>query len=377
MKVSLKWAIGGGAVLVFICAMIWGPWVIEGQHIHDRALSPSAGIIITGFRTALIAVIAGVVALLGVWYKDREHRLAQKQFEQAQENFNLAQDQFTHLQVQFEHTREKDRENSEIAREGQVTERYVEAIKLLGSENLMERLGGIHSLARIMNDSEKDRSLIAEVLCSFIRTHAPVSSERGDLFDRESREQIQVAIAALGRRAEVGKEGYTLNLRRVDLRGINFDRLNFDAADFSESIMDGISAAGASFVRAHLVSASLRGAYMEYADLRYVALTGANLGGADIWHSDMSNVLLFNADLTGASLLDTKMEGVRMWNAQLERLTLFEDLDGVRQQAEGVSVAMISEALVYESTRLPPDLAGAAEIKARIAECEPGRAAAQ
>ena len=42
-----------------------------------------------------------------------------------------------------------------MEREGQVTDRYVEAIKLLGSDNRTERLGGIHALQRIMHDSAR------------------------------------------------------------------------------------------------------------------------------------------------------------------------------------------------------------------------------
>ncbi|MEU3094524.1 hypothetical protein ABZ690_06810 [Streptomyces sp. NPDC006967] len=44
---------------------------------------------------------------------------------------------------------------AEIEREGQVTDRYVEAIELLGSDNRTERLGGIHALQRIMHDSAR------------------------------------------------------------------------------------------------------------------------------------------------------------------------------------------------------------------------------
>ncbi|MEU1600331.1 hypothetical protein ABZ468_48185 [Streptomyces sp. NPDC005708] len=68
---------------------------------------------ITGFRTTLVALGAGVIAGIGLYYT---HRTPQ-------------------------HTRDKDRVQAEIEREGQVTDRYVEAIKLPGSDSPTERLG--------------------------------------------------------------------------------------------------------------------------------------------------------------------------------------------------------------------------------------------
>ncbi|MGO4753345.1 pentapeptide repeat-containing protein, partial [Streptomyces sp. 2MCAF27] len=67
----------------------------------------------------------------------------------------------------FRHTQEKDREQAELTREGQVTERYVSAIKLLASEKITERLGGIYALERIMHDSGKDQFSVTKVLASF------------------------------------------------------------------------------------------------------------------------------------------------------------------------------------------------------------------
>ncbi|MFI0262299.1 hypothetical protein ACH4OW_25030 [Streptomyces sp. NPDC017056] len=83
--------------------LLWhGPWWIDGAHLRTRGLQPADGVVITGFRTALVALGAGLIAAAGLFY--------------------------THRTLQ--HTREKDQEQAEIAREGQVTDRYVAAIKL-------------------------------------------------------------------------------------------------------------------------------------------------------------------------------------------------------------------------------------------------------
>ncbi|MFC9645621.1 hypothetical protein ACFTZF_45200 [Streptomyces mirabilis] len=163
-KVPIKVWVGGtlGAAL-FITALIWGPWWIEGHRLKDNKgeLVSSAGIIVTGFRTMIVAIVAGIFTALGLWYTRKKHELDQRQFEHAQQQFATT----------LRETQQRDEQQAELTREGQVTGRYVEAIKLLASEKLYERLGGIYSLERIMKDSEKDHETVVEVLAASSDTH--------------------------------------------------------------------------------------------------------------------------------------------------------------------------------------------------------------
>ncbi|SFG27456.1 hypothetical protein [Streptomyces mirabilis] len=148
------WACGIVGAGAFIAALIWGPWWIEGRHLRDKHgnLVSSAGIIVTGFRTMLIAIVAGIFTALGLWYTHQNHQ----------------------------HTVEKDRIQADLTREDQVTGRYVEAVKLLASEKLHERLGGIYALERILKDSDRDHPTIVEVLSAFTRTKLrEAEDERG------------------------------------------------------------------------------------------------------------------------------------------------------------------------------------------------------
>ncbi len=124
----------------------------------------------------LVALGAGVIAGIGLYYTSRNHKLAQEQFKHTQQQFELsqaqfylAQDQFRHAQSQASHDRKKDRIAQEMTREAQVTERYVAAIKLLASDKQTERLGAVHSLHRIALDSPRDRNTIIQVLTVFER----------------------------------------------------------------------------------------------------------------------------------------------------------------------------------------------------------------
>ncbi len=49
------------------------PWRIKNDHLYDdeKQLVPSAGIIVTGFRTMLVAVGAGILAGAGLYYTHR------------------------------------------------------------------------------------------------------------------------------------------------------------------------------------------------------------------------------------------------------------------------------------------------------------------
>ncbi|WP_174408673.1 hypothetical protein [Desulfovibrio psychrotolerans] len=58
-----------------------------------------------------------------------------------------------------------------IAEQGLVTDRFIKATEQLGSPNLSVRIGAIHSLWRIYEDSsESDKIRVLDTLCAFIRT---------------------------------------------------------------------------------------------------------------------------------------------------------------------------------------------------------------
>lgn len=54
------------------------------------------------------------------------------------------------------------------AREGQITERFTRAVDQLGNDKLEIRLGGIHALERIADESNRDYWPIMEILTAYI-----------------------------------------------------------------------------------------------------------------------------------------------------------------------------------------------------------------
>ncbi|MFH8752966.1 pentapeptide repeat-containing protein [Streptomyces rimosus] len=387
-KRTLGWVGAGALAALFVATLVWGPWVLEGAHIRDPQLAPSAGIIITGFRTMLVASAAGVVAALGLYYTHRnhaitqeqhrlaqkhfehtqeQHHLAQKHFEHTQEQHRLAQQQFEHTQVQFSHTQQKDREQADLARETQLTERYIEASKLLASSKQTERLCGIYAFERIMRDSEKDYETVLEVFAAFIRQHA---RQEGVDRDESSRpqEDINAALTAICRRPNRDTE-IAIDLSHVDLRGARFlGPLKDNAAPVADL-------RGFNLEHAWLQGAKFPGALLRRANLQY-----ANLAGAHLVHCDLSSARLRGASLVGANLMMANLDGAWLRNCRMENTTLggignwgsgaanLKNAD--LWEVTGLQVENLTSARIYESTVLPLELAKDGLVVSRIDYCE-------
>ncbi|MGB8944073.1 MAG: pentapeptide repeat-containing protein [Streptomyces sp.] len=352
-------ALGASLALIVTgyALLLWrGPWWIDGVHLREKNLQPADGVVITGFRTSLIAMGAGAAAALGLYYTHKSHK---------------------HTEKLFEHTREKDRDQAELTREGQVTERYVEAIKLLSANDLTQRLGGIYSLERIMRDSEKDHITVVEVIVAFIRQHSSDGEESDASLKvwsrRHRKEDIQAALTVLTRRPVRDERSFTIDLREVDLRNADLTGINLERALMHEANLEGASLVGANLQGAALGGVHLQGASLTRANLDFAYLIGANLTKANFYKASLRSASLASANLkrarlndatlTGASCIGTNftyasMTGANLTNTYLREAILhFTDLDGatmsgVRHLASG----QLQGAVVTLSTALPTEL---------------------
>ncbi|WP_406322557.1 pentapeptide repeat-containing protein [Streptomyces sp. NBC_01637] len=288
------WPVLLALAIVGYGALLWkGPWWFDGDHLRERNLQPADGVVITGFRTVLVAVGVGVTAIIGLIYTHRSHQHA----------LNL-----------FEHTRDKDRETAELTREGQVTGRYVDAIKLLATQDmreegrkltrLTERLGGIYALERIMHDSEKDHETVVQVLAAFVRQNAPLPDP--DLPDPGEAppavpDDVQAALTVLGRRPK------RMESQNLDLAFTALWHADLSGADFSHANFFG-------------------------SDMRYVNLTGARLKGALLGGADLEHAMLKDADLRGAELVGSpyrvgaKLTADQLLEARFDEATELPDV---------------------------------------------------
>ena len=241
----------------------------------------------------------------------------------------------------------------EIAREGQITERFTRAIDQLGSAKVPIRLGGAYALERIARDSGEDRWPVMQVLMDCIPRRLrwdlemAVQEDPYEQLEQPVTPDKQAILAILGRlnaRNEEPEE--KLNLRRTDLRGADLREVNFQGAILVEARLEGILLNrinlrksdlrrsdfrcavlfDADLQQADLGHADFRGADLTNADLRSADLTGANFqwgpltfGSAGILGSTRENpnrrTLLKNADLRGATLKHAHFEGADLTNA--------------------------------------------------------------
>ena len=229
-----------------------------------------------------------------------------------------------------------------LSRSGQVADRYTKAATQLVSANRAERIGAIHSLARLMRDSPRDHTAVVELLAGFVRDSRPKSSEFEEDVDEEfdfdvryetgrtwQHERlpidVQAALNALNKRPS-HPEGPWIQLGGTDLRGarllrgwvdnLHFEGANLRGADFvgakAEHLglhncdLRGANLSAAEFPTAHMQDSDLRYAYIRWANLRHAGLDNSNLRGATLEGSDLTGASLENCDLRGVDLTSVK-----------------------------------------------------------------------
>jgi hypothetical protein len=194
--------------------------------------------------------------------------------------------------------------------------------------NLEVRIGSIYALERIAQDSDRDRVQIMEIVCSYIHQNSgrenvpspPAEPSRNEWIQwmgsgpKHPRVDVVTALKVISRRTENHRhhemqKGYQLDLARVRLRKLYLMNLNLSGADLRGARLDGADLAGAQLQRANLKYASLQGAnlseaHLQGANLRYMYINEYTKFG----DADMSGAALTDLDLTGSSSLHPHLQ---------------------------------------------------------------------
>jgi uncharacterized protein YjbI with pentapeptide repeats len=244
-----------------------------------------------------------------------------------------------------------------LARQGQVTDRYIKAVEQLESAQPLVVTAGIYALGRVARDSRRDHDDIMEVLAWFLRTF-----DRGNGTDVPP--QVQAACTVLARRNTNFDRDLQLDLREADLRRVRLDgaqlrnciligakldgayltRANlrganvrsvtapssrWDGACLQKAVFNGAQLQSATFddVRAgeaQFESANLRGAFFRHATLRNANLTDATARGLQLTGTSLTNANLEGAHLEGAKLGKVKIDGANFTNTTFDRDTSWD-----------------------------------------------------
>lgn len=177
--------------------------------------------------------------------------------------------------------------------------RLERVLKLLESESLNERCGGLFALESLSREDLEVQGFVVDLLSAFIRRRAGSAlGIAGNQAVHRVPGDVQAALTILGRRVTHSREE-----RPLDLHGI-------------------------SLCEAYLPFSNFKGAFLYDCDLEGALLCGADFNGAWLWRTNMRRVNLDGADLRGA------------------------DLSGVRH----LTLEQVAEAHCDEETRLPQEL---------------------
>ena len=198
-----------------------------------------------------------------------------------------------------------------VSRRAQITDRFADAVeKLSDTENMLRRIGGIHSLESIARDSPRDHWRIMEIFTDFIRINTTTNAylESQNKVPQEKRKpeaDIQQILYAIGRRTR----SYALGESRcLDLSGANLY-----GADLRGANLEGVTFTGTTLCRAILL-----GAHLRKADFSGANLTSANINLADLKKANFFRAILDHAQLRHAFLNKTSFTRAEMQHASFE-----------------------------------------------------------
>ncbi|MFC9316193.1 pentapeptide repeat-containing protein [Streptomyces nigra] len=278
-------------------------------------------------RTTLLQVVGGLVVLFGAYATWRQLRVSQ--------------------------------DGLRAAQEGYVTDRFSRAVDQLGSDKLDVRIGGLHALWRIAEQSARDREAIISIQAAYLRTHLPwppaapespaADAPINDVAPLETRSaDAQVALTALGVLCQHREQSWVnlsiTDLRRADCDGLWFPEVNFDRAC--------LEAAG--FYRANLTQASLVSVNLRHADLTTAILRRARCVLADLRAAKLVETDLRDADFTETDLREANLRKADAHSAVFHRADLrMAALRGTDLSTADLGGARLTGALASERTRWP------------------------
>jgi len=228
-----------------------------------------------------------------------------------------------------------------LNRRGQLTDRYVKALSLLGSAQMTERVGGVFALEHLMRESGADHDPVVQVLAAFVRDRCPAQDappqpgppRAGRLPWSLVRcpTDVQAALTVLGRRPDRPE------------RPIDLSHAGLSGADLTGARLAGASLVGTVLSHAGLVEADLTGADLTDAVLTHSILTRGTVRNAMLVRADLRHAILANADLSGATLFNADLRFAGLPGADLTRAHLaearFEGAELVRTRLVGAVLA--------------------------------------
>jgi len=179
--------------------------------------------------------------------------------------------------------------------QGHITDRFIKASELLGSEQMASRLGGIFMLWRTGKDSPNldDKRAVLDMLCAFIREPTPDSS--CDCFKADGGTEANTAI-----------NGEPCNMR-ADVRSA--------ITLFSKNSLDAFHVPA--YYPFDLSGATLPNSRFYKSNLSWASFNNADLRWAFFYESVVCDSMFYDANLSHAFMQGAKMERAKLINTDL------------------------------------------------------------
>lgn len=245
---------------------------------------------------------------------------------------------------------------AETARGSLLNERYQSGAQMLAGSTPLIRIGGIHALQQIAQESpDTHRRQAIRLLAAFVRN--PPRDEDHDPLTEPAGDDVKSAVEAIDRcRSHSSGPLSGLDLRGAKLLQAGFYGISLQGADLTGAVLRGARLEDVDLRDAVLADADLRNAqlvgtealmpcFLQDTSLRGANLSGAVLAGNDLRGSDLSSATLRGAnlggadlreaDLTAADLTDASLAFAKLWGADLTGAILTNtDLTGAHFLAD-------------------------------------------
>ncbi|MFG2571670.1 pentapeptide repeat-containing protein [Streptomyces sp. NPDC048481] len=318
---------GAGLVVLGTVFVVLPGMVVDHDLAGASVTAQDRLAAVNDVRTTLLQVVGGLVVLFGAYATWRQLRVSQ--------------------------------DGLRATREGYVTDRFSRAVDQLGSDKLDVRIGGLHALWRIAEQSARDREAIVSIQAAYLRTHLPwppagpgspaADVPINDVAPLETRAaDAQVALTALGVLCEHREQSW-VNLSLTDLRRADCDGLWFPEVNFDRACMEAAGLYHADLTQASLVSVNLRHADLTTAVLRRARCVLADLRAAKLVGTDLRDADFTETDLREANLRKADAHGAVFRRADLR----MADLRGADLSTADLVEARLTGALASERTRWP------------------------
>ncbi|MFB7730712.1 pentapeptide repeat-containing protein [Streptomyces sp. NPDC056127] len=320
---------GAGLVVLGVVFVVLPGEVVDHDLAGASVAAQDRLKAVNDVRTTLLQVVGGLVLLFGAYATWRQLRVSQ--------------------------------DGLRATQEGYVTDRFSRAVDQLGSDKLDVRIGGLHALWRIAEQSTRDREAIISIQAAYLRTHLPwppggpespaPDLPINDIAPLETRAaDAQVALTALGVLCQRREQSW-VNLSITDLRRADCDGLWFPEVNFDRACMEAASLYRVNLTQASLVSVNLRHADLTTAILRRARCVLADLRAAKLVETDLRDADFTETDLREANLRKANAHGAVFHRADLR----MADLRGTDLSTANLVEARLTGALASEHTRWPAD----------------------